>query len=169
MKKDVSKGCLLYPFFFHWKWNRGIVILYYLNWSSHLWNSRSFRIVVQKKKREKGKNTSVLCIFLRYLSPPLAPLVLARSSHVGTRWINRRGNVPTNVPFIRSDSVLSGRDISRRRDDFVKRGGGRGENGSTSGLIRTNLLARVRLLLDKFGRDCSRCKACGPNILLIKI
>lgn len=78
---------------------------------------------MQKKKREKGKNTSVLCIFLRYLSPPLAPLVLARSSHVGTRWINRRGNVPTNVPFIRSDSVLSGRDISRRRDDFVKRGG----------------------------------------------
>lgn len=53
-----------------------------------------------------------------------------------------------NVSFIRSDSVLTGRDISRRRDDLGEwKKMKRMEHGSiTAGLIRTNLLARVRLL-----------------------
>lgn len=144
--------------------NRGIVILWRLL-SRHLNQTVSIPFVVTKKKereKERGKNTLAL----------LSRQPCARMHLVGTRCSS--GGRMRNVSFIRSDSVLTGRDISRRRDDLAK-GRGVEENETNGARIhhrRTypDQSARARsFITDKFGQDCSRYEACGPNILLIKI
>lgn len=142
--------------------NRGIVILWRLL-SRRLNQTVSIPFVVtKKKKKERGKNTLAL----------LSRQPCARMHLVGTRCSS--GGRMRNVSFIRSDSVLTGRDISRRRDDLAK-GRGVEENETNGARIhhrRTypDQSARARsFITDKFGQDCSRYEACGPNILLIKI
>lgn len=121
-----------------------------------------FRCYKKKKKKERGKNILAL----------LSRQPCARMHLVGTRCSS--GGRMRNVSFIRSDSVLTGRDISRRRDDLAK-GRGVEENETNGARIhhrRTypDQSARARsFITDKFGQDCSRYEACGPNILLIKI
>lgn len=145
--------------------NRGIVILWRLLYR-RLNQTVSIPFVVTKKKKERekerGKNTLAL----------LSRQPCARMHLVGTRCSS--GGRMRNVSFIRSDSVLTGRDISRRRDDLAK-GRGVEENETNGARIhhrRTypDQSARARsFITDKFGQDCSRYEACGPNILLIKI
>lgn len=142
--------------------NRGIVILWRLL-SRRLNQTVSIPFVVtKKKKKERGKNTLAL----------LSRQPCARMHLVGTRCSS--GGRMRNVSFIRSDSVLTGRDISRRRDELAK-GRGVEENETNGARIhhrRTypDQSARARsFITDKFGQDCSRYEACGPNILLIKI
>lgn len=142
--------------------NRGIVILWRLL-SRRLNQTVSIPFVVTKKKKKgRGKNTLAL----------LSRQPCARMHLVGTRCSS--GGRMRNVSFIRSDSVLTGRDISRRRDDLAK-GRGVEENETNGARIhhrRTypDQSARARsFITDKFGQDCSRYEACGPNILLIKI
>lgn len=145
--------------------NRGIVILWRLL-SRRLNQTVSIPFVVTKKKeereKERGKNTLAL----------LSRQPCARMHLVGTRCSS--GGRMRNVSFIRSDSVLTGRDISRRQDDLAK-GRGVEENETNGARIhhrRTypDQSARARsFITDKFGQDCSRYEACGPNILLIKI
>lgn len=142
--------------------NRGIVILWRLL-SRRLNQTVSIPFVVtKKKKKERGKNTLAL----------LSRQPCARMHLVGTRCSS--GGRMRNVSFIRSDSVLTERDISRRRDDLAK-GRGVEENETNGARIhhrRTypDQSARARsFITDKFGQDCSRYEACGPNILLIKI
>lgn len=117
-----------------------------------------------KKRKGEEKIPSLFC------RGSLRPCV--RMHLVGTRCSS--GGRMRNVSFIRSDSVLTGRDISRRRDDLAK-GRGVEENETNGARIhhrRTypDQSARARsFITDKFGQDCSRYEACGPNILLIKI
>lgn len=144
--------------------NRGIVILWSTISTSESNGVDPFRCYKKKKEREKerGKNTLAL----------LSRQPCARMHLVGTRCSS--GGRMRNVSFIRSDSVLTGRDISRRRDDLAK-GRGVEENETNGARIhhrRTypDQSARARsFITDKFGQDCSRYEACGPNILLIKI
>lgn len=147
--------------------NRGIVILWRLL-SRRLNQTVSIPFVVTKKKKKgRKREEKIPSLFCR---GSLRPCV--RMHLVGTRCSS--GGRMRNVSFIRSDSVLTGRDISRRRDDLAK-GRGVEENETNGARIhhrRTypDQSARARsFITDKFGQDCSRYEACGPNILLIKI
>lgn len=119
---------------------------------------------LQKKRREKRGRERKQGFFVSFspsfFSPSLhAHLVGTRCCFVGFNDRSGREGERNVGPFIRSDSVLTGRDISRRRDF---------EEGKENGAQDQSTL---RLLRSAPGQVGSKIvlEACGPNILLIKI